>query len=363
MNNLLLNYQDDILFLFKEHYRRLITKSSQVSFDEILIHTLKELNITRGSAEDTRYLEEWFNRIHHQSFLNDLIKDPFLEILFHSSNRCQVITFNERTDREINSLSKDEFQLSLEVMALKQNITWNFNEPFSSFMFSKNGLQMRATLVHASTSAESQSKLFLRKIQGDHPTLDLFQLDPHILETVADLVRQKKNVLISGGTGSGKTTFLRSLVQLIPHEEHLVVLEDTHEILKQHPGQTAFLAVKDQPGKTLKDYCAYSLRMSPDRIVVGEMRSTEVVPFLLAMNTGHKGLMSTIHASSGVDALNRIALLFTLFSESADLSYSLVMKLVCKNIDYVVHMENKRVKEICRVIGSENETPFYERIF
>lgn len=156
---------------------------------------------------------------------------------------------------------------------------------------------------------------------------------------------------------------LRSLLAMIPHEEHIIVLEDTYEILNSHPGQTSFLANKEQNNKSLKDYCAYSLRMSPDRLVVGEMRSTEVVPFLLAMNTGHKGLMSTIHASSAVDALSRIALLFSLFSESADISYSLVTKLVCKNVDYVIHLEHKRIKEICRVIGSEAETPFYEMLY
>ena len=156
---------------------------------------------------------------------------------------------------------------------------------------------------------------------------------------------------------------MRSLINLIDHHEHLIVLEDTYEILNAHPGQTSLLANKEQANKSLKDYCAYSLRMSPDRLIVGEMRSTEVVPFLLAMNTGHKGLMSTIHASSAVDALARISLLFSLFSEGSDISFSLVTKLVCKNVDYVIHMEHKKIIEICRVIGSEGETPFYERVY
>jgi len=362
MNSLLMNYKEDILNLFKGHYRRIITKSYDISFEEILILTLKELNLTRSSSEETRFLEEWFNMIHHQAFLNFCLNSPFLEVIFHNFSDYQIITLDGKIKGQIYCLTKDEFQLSLEVLALKQNINWNYNDPFASFTINYGTNKLRATLVHASTTANNHSKLFLRKIENDQPDLSLFDLNDESLPIVQMLIKEKKNVLISGGTGSGKTTFLRSMMKLIPHDEHLIVLEDTHEILHQHPGQTSFLAVKDQPGKSLKDYCAYSLRMSPDRILVGEMRSTEVVPFLLAMNTGHKGLMSTIHASSGVDALNRIALLFTLFSDNADLSYNLVMKLVCKNIDYVVHIENKRVKEICRVIGSEGETPFYETL-
>lgn len=363
MNNLLAAYQTDVLLLFQNHYKRMITKSTQLSFHEILLMTLKELNITAATKEETLFLEHWFKSIHEQTFLESMVAGDFTEIIFHSHCQVQTITLGGKRNENIAQISEGDFQLSLEVLALKNNTNWNFNEPFASFNIMINNAPLRATLIHHSTSANKRSKIFLRKIPSEKPSLDLFHLDSEPLRLLRKLMVEKKNILISGGTGSGKTTLLRSLINLIPDDEHLIVLEDTHEILNQHPGQTSFLASKEQNNKSLKDYCAYSLRMSPDRMIVGEMRSTEVVPFILAMNTGHKGLMSTIHASSGVDALLRISLLFSLFSENAGLSFSLVTKLVCKNIDYVIHMENKKIVEISRVIGSEGETPFYEKLY
>lgn len=363
MNNLLVDYQQDILLLFKNNYRRLITKSLNVSFNEIFEATLMELNIKRSSSDNTLFLENWFNNIHHHAYLQNFTKKPFTEIIFHSHQCVQVIGLHEKNNFLLENISADDFQLSLEVLALKNQVNWNFQEPFSSFNVRLGDLNLRATLIHFSTSANLKSKVFLRSIPTHTPSIDLFKLDQSPLEILKNIIADKKNVLISGGTGSGKTTLLRSLLALIPHDEHLIVLEDTYEILNHHPGQTSFLANKEQNNKSLKDYCAYSLRMSPDRLIVGEMRSTEVVPFLLAMNTGHKGLMSTIHASSAVDALSRISLLFSLFSESNDISFALVTKLVCKNVDYVIHMEHKKIIEICRVIGSDAETPFYERLY
>jgi type IV secretion system protein VirB11 len=84
---------------------------------------------------------------------------------------------------------------------------------------------------------------------------------------------------------------------------------------------------------------------------------------MLAMNTGHKGLMSTIHANSSLDAISRIALLFSLYSHNKELDFSLITKLACKNIDYIIHIEDKKIKEISRIIGSEGETPFHEVVY
>jgi type IV secretion system protein VirB11 len=363
MNNLFFEYKQDILVLFKNHYKKMLTKSVQINFYDVLQSTLIDLDIKNPKAEDTAYLIAWFNNVHQQEYLKYLMTKPFTEIIFHSHERAQVIGLHEKEDFELNTISHEDFQLSLEILALKNQVSWNNKEPFVSFNVQIDDHILRATLIHFSTSANAKSKVFLRSIPTITPSIDLFKLDANTIDILKMIIAEKKNLLISGGTGSGKTTLLRSLMAMIPNDEHLIVLEDTYEILNSHPGQTSFLSNKEQDNKSLKDYCAYSLRMSPDRIIVGEMRSKEVVPFLLAMNTGHKGLMSTIHASSGVDALSRISLLFSLFSEGSDISYSLVTKLVCKNINYVIHMEHKKIREICRVIGSEGEVPFYETVY
>jgi Flp pilus assembly CpaF family ATPase len=103
--------------------------------------------------------------------------------------------------------------------------------------------------------------------------------------------------------------------------------------------------------------------MRPDRIILGEMRSVEVTPFILSMNNGHKGLMSTIHSSSAKDSLARVALLFSLYSDNQNIDYTLIMKLICSNIDCVIHIEDKRVKEVIRVLGSNGEVPYFEDLY
>ena len=82
----------------------------------------------------------------------------------------------------------------------------------------------------------------------------------------------------------------------------------------------------------------------------------------MAMNTGHKGLMGTLHASSASDALNRVALLFTLYAGEANLAFEKVMELICRNLEYVVFMENKKVKEVIKIMGSDKGIAFYEDV-
>jgi type IV secretion system protein VirB11 len=214
-----------------------------------------------------------------------------------------------------------------------------------------------------STSPKKQSKIFIRNIQTKIFKPENFTLNTELITFLRSAILQKKNILISGATGSGKSSLLASLIQETPSEEHLIILEDTAEIPTENPRHTKMLASEKYPEKNLKSYMAYAMRMRPDRIIIGEMRAKEVTPFILAMNTGHKGLMSSLHANSAVEAISRVALLFSLYSENPDLRYEQILKLVTQNIDYVIHLDKFQIQEVICVLGSEKDHCFYEKIF
>jgi len=119
---------------------------------------------------------------------------------------------------------------------------------------------------------------------------------------------------------------------------------------------------KNVTSYSLKDFCSYALRMRPDRMVLGELRSVEVVPFFLTMNNGHKGFMSTIHADSAKNAVERLALLFKMYSEQ-EIAYTTIMKLLCSNIDYIIYVKNKKVSTISKILGNENESIFFDEVY
>ncbi|MDQ4086539.1 MAG: Flp pilus assembly complex ATPase component TadA, partial [Pseudomonadota bacterium] len=134
----------------------------------------------------------------------------------------------------------------------------------------------------------------------------------HVGGMLAAAVRARKNILISGGTSTGKTTFLNALIREIPIEERLILVEDTPEVHVRHPNAVGLLAVRGELGEarvTANDLISASLRMRPDRIILGELRGEEAFAFLRAVNTGHPGSMTTVHADSPQRAIEQIVLL------------------------------------------------------
>ena len=129
---------------------------------------------------------------------------------------------------------------------------------------------------------------------------------------LATAVKGRKNILVSGGTSTGKTTFLNALIREIPQDERLILIEDTAELRLNHLNAIGLLATRGALGEarvSADDLLGASLRMRPDRIIVGELRGEEAYTFLRAVNTGHPGSMTTVHADSAERAIEQIALL------------------------------------------------------
>lgn len=164
-------------------------------------------------------------------------------------------------------------------------------------------------------------------------------------------VALRKTIVISGGTGSGKTTLLNALVKEIDRSERLVVIEDAPEIRLDHPNSVGLVAVRGELGEARVDadaLLAASLRLRPDRIMLGELRGREAFAFLRAVNSGHPGSITTVHADSPAGALDQIALLA--LTSGVDLGWEKVQTYVSKVIDVVVQIDradgSRRVTEV-----------------
>jgi type IV secretion system protein VirB11 len=152
-------------------------------------------------------------------------------------------------------------------------------------------------------------------------------------------VRRGKNVLISGGTASGKTTFLNALLKEVPHNDRVIVIEDTPEIFLSQANSVGLVAVRGELGEarvSVEELLKAALRMRPDRLLVGEIRGAEAFSFLRAVNTGHPGSMTTVHADSPKGAFDQIA--FMALQAGTNLTRSDIIDYARSVIDIVVQL-------------------------
>jgi pilus assembly protein CpaF len=182
-------------------------------------------------------------------------------------------------------------------------------------------------------------------------------LPKSVRDKVVGFINERKNGMISGGTSSGKTTLMKALLDHVPQHERLVVIEQPAELKVDHSNAVRWEAVEAIPGQvaiTPSQLLAAALRHRPDRIIMGEIRDECGYDLLQAMNTGHGGTLSTIHAKSAWDALNRLSDLA--LSARANLNHAFIRSETAEAIDFVLYCERdhtgrRRVRELITVTG------------
>ncbi|MGF1572228.1 MAG: CpaF family protein [Sumerlaeia bacterium] len=300
--------------------------------------------------------------------LAPLMKDPAVsDILVNDPKNI----FVERYGRlEKTSISfKDEAHLIRIIQRLVARVGRRIDEssPLVDARLA-DGSRINATLPPISVNGPTLS---IRRFAKIHYTLEKLQelemFSPAMTEFLAAAVKARLNILVSGGGGAGKSTFISALAALIPPGERLITIEDAVELQLSHENivrmETRTNNTEGAGVITTRDLVINSLRMRPDRIIVGEVRGAEALDMLQAMNTGHEGSMTTVHANSPKDALTRLETMVLL--AGTELPSRAIREQINSAIHLVVHIRRhedgkRRISTICE-IERLDDTQFHVR--
>jgi len=200
--------------------------------------------------------------------------------------------------------------------------------------------------------------------------LRLRSLTPEMITVLRAMVRGRLNLLISGGTGSGKTTLLNCLSSFIPDSERILTIEDSAELQLQQPHvcrlETRPANIEGRGEVTQRDLVRNSLRMRPDRIIVGEVRGAEVLDMLQAMNTGHDGSISTVHSNSARDSISRLEMMLQM--SGITIPTRAMRQQISSAIDCIIHTARltdgtRKVTSVSEIAGMEGDTIMLQEIF
>ncbi|WP_081894598.1 CpaF family protein [Ruegeria halocynthiae] len=328
-------------------------------------------NLHMRSEDFTALIDELIHEVMGLGPLEPLLEDPTInDILVNSYDKVYVERFGLLEESTVRF--RDERHLLRIIDKIVSNVGRRIDEsqPWVDARL-EDGSRVNAIIRPCSVDGPALS---IRKFSRNPLTIDKLvhqdSMNDQAAKLLAALVEARLNILISGGTGTGKTTMLNAVSSFIDGKQRIVTIEDAAELQLQ---QSHVVRLETRPPNaegqgviTQRELVRNALRMRPDRIIVGEVRGSECFDMLQAMNTGHDGSMTTVHANSARDALSRVEQMVTMLG--ADLPVRTIRSQIASAIQIVLQLTRlsdgtRRVVSISEVTGMEDDTITMQDIF
>jgi len=348
-----------------------IVVEKRQAITDCLEQTYQELNPDFSDSVKTHLFREIFDELFGFGPLQPLLDDSDItEVMVNGIDKIYIERNGKITKTDVTFADDNQIIKLIERIILPLGRTIDSNNPTVDARL-PDGSRVNAVIPPVMIEGPC---ITIRKFQTDklgvEQLIQMGSIDENMVELLRACVIGKLNILISGGTGSGKTTLLNILSGFIPENERIITIEDAAELKLQ---QEHVLKMETKPPnlegkyeKSIRDLVKNSLRMRPDRIVVGECRSGEALDMLQAMNTGHDGSLTTLHANSPRDAVDRLETLCLM--AGLDLPVRVIRKQIASAVDVVIQISRfsdgtRKVTAITEISGMEGEVVTMTDIF
>ena len=359
----------DLLMEKLDMSREMTDREILDEIDQLILNRMRDSYISLNEKLQLR--QELFYSVRKLDVLQELIEDETVtEIMVNGPDAIFVERGGRLGKWDKSFTSREKLEDVIQQIAGRCNRVINESMPIVDARL-ENGARVNAVI---SPVALNGPILTIRRFPDTPITMDrliaLGSLTCECARFLKALVRARYSIVIGGGTGSGKTTFLGALSDYIPEDERIITIEDNAELKIQGVENLVRLEAKmaNMEGTvsvSIRDMIKTALRMRPDRIVVGEVRGGEAVDMLQALNTGHEGSLSTAHANSARDMLSRLE---TMTLMGVDLPLEAIRRQIASGVDILIHLgrmrdKTRKVLEITEVCGYEKNEIITRTLF
>src|SRR5712672_4016122 len=354
-----------------EQLRTLNKESVRAQIGGVVERLVGDEGIPMTLAERERLIEEILDEVFGLGPLEPLLKDPTIsDIMVNGFDNVYIERGGRMVETNIRFKDQNHVRLIIERIVSAVGRRIDDSSPIVDARLA-DGSRVCAVIPPLSLIGPVMSiRRYGKKVLTTEDLLKNETFTTGMLDFLSGCVEARLNIVISGGSGSGKTTMLNTLSRFIPEEERIITIEDTAELQLQQDHvvrlETRPINIEGAGAITQRDLVINTLRMRPDRIIVGESRGAEALDMLQAMNTGHDGSMTTVHANAPRDAFSRLETMVMMASQHVP--DRVIRQQLASAINIVVHCARladgaRRVTGIAEVVGVENDMVEMQDLF